>query len=391
MKHHAFAAAMGLLTAAVLVPGGQAQASAADPTGYWVKPDAERNAKIQITRCGKGKAQLCSNIVWLENPNDNQGRLLQDVRNENPSMRGRSIQGLPLFTGLTRTGPTTWTGKIYNPEDGNTYAATLTMVSKSQIVLKGCKAWLLCGERVWKRTSPPPQPQPAEEQLIEAKAEPEAEPKSAPAQATAAAMPSAAKQTAYPQTEPTPDVVETTAEPRAEMDEPKIAAAPAMELVTPTAPPAAHAMHPGYGFLNVSRSEATATELSGQDVPSMFVMTAPLETEAVAPPPAAAPETAAPPAPPVKAAVPAPKPKPQAPREAAPQATAAATPRPQPPAQPAPAGEAAPAEASQQTAHVLDQDQETAEPFMEAPPPLTRRQRRMLRRQQQQPLLPWLR
>ena len=60
MKHHAFAA-VGLLTAAFLVPGAPSHAASADPTGFWVKPGSERNAKIQVRKCGKG---LCANIVW---------------------------------------------------------------------------------------------------------------------------------------------------------------------------------------------------------------------------------------------------------------------------------------------------------------------------------------
>ena len=67
-------------------------------------------------------------------------------------MRGRPIVGLPIFTGLAPSAPSTWTGKIYNPEDGHTYTATLTVLSRKEILLRGCKAWLLCGEKQWLRT-----------------------------------------------------------------------------------------------------------------------------------------------------------------------------------------------------------------------------------------------
>ncbi len=358
MRHHAFAAAMGVLTAVVFVPASQA--SAADPLGYWVKPDSERNAKIQITKCGKGGAQLCASIVWLENPNDNRGKPLHDIRNENPSMRDRPIEGLPLFTGMARTGPSTWTGKIYNPEDGNTYSATLTMVSHKQIILKGCKAWLLCGERMWFRTSPPPQPK-TEEPLIEAKAEPEAAQPAQPAQAAAASMPSAAVAATAREAEPVlNDVVE---------------AAPEVELVSRAAPPSEHAARPGYGFLSVSTHDASSDELSGENVPSMFTMADPLEADELAP------QTTAASAP---APMPAAKPKaPAAPQAAAPQATAATQPAQPPAAQ----GEAA---NGQQAA--LAESAETTEgmqTYEVIQPPMTRRERRSLRRQQRQ-LLPWL-
>jgi len=155
MRHHAFAAAMGLLTAALLAPSSQSQAASADPTGYWMKPDAERESKIQVFKCGQRKTLLCAKIIWLKEPNDSRGRPLHDVRNEDLSMRDRPIVGLTIFTGLAPSAPSTWTGKIYNPEDGHIYAATLTVVSRRQILLRGCKAWLLCGEKQWLRTAAP--------------------------------------------------------------------------------------------------------------------------------------------------------------------------------------------------------------------------------------------
>lgn len=356
MKHYAFSAALGLLTAAVLASGGPAQAAAADPTGYWMKPDSERNAKIQITKCGKGGAQLCSNIVWLENPNDKSGRPLHDIRNENPSMRDRPIQGLPLFSGMTRTGPSTWTGKIYNPEDGNTYSATLTMVSQKQIVLKGCKAWLLCGEKMWLRTSPPPQPKPTEEEQIEASAEPEA---TQPTQAAAGAVPSA-------KPEPTLNaLVETVNKPDAESAQPNITPA-AVEVMTPTTPPDDQAVRPGYGFLNASTQEPNPEKFSGENVPSMFTMADPIEAEEVVPAEQA------------KEAAPLPAPKPKAT-----QATAAA---PAAPAESAPGTDTP--EAAQQAA--LAADQELGQEYVVVQQPMTRRQMRALRRQERQ-MLPWLR
>ena len=127
MRHQAFAAAIGIATAALLAPSSQSLAASADPTGYWMKPDAERESKIQVFKCGAGKKLLCAKIAWLKDPKDSKGKPLHDIRNEDPSMRGRSIVGLTIFNGMTPSAPSTWTGKIYNPEDGHTYSATLTV------------------------------------------------------------------------------------------------------------------------------------------------------------------------------------------------------------------------------------------------------------------------
>jgi uncharacterized protein (DUF2147 family) len=392
MRHHAFAAATGLL-AALLLPGAASHAAAADPTGYWKKPDAEREAKIQVSRCGRG---LCAKIVWLKDPKDSRGRPLQDVRNANPAQRGRTIVGLPLFTGFAPSGPNAWAGKIYNPEDGNTYSATLTMVSSKQIVLKGCKAWLLCGEKIWLRTSAPPAPEPEPEEQIEASAQPEAAPATAAAEAKPAAKPVEAAAA------PAPSLAEETQQAGAE-PQPQAPVAQPIALMTPVSAPAEHGVAAdGYQFLNTSA--APIETLSGEDVSSMLVMTKPIATE-----PAAAPSEAAA-APTKAAALPADTVPDEAPAAAATkqaavqeanpaaaakkpavqhkpapmQATAAANPKPAAGEAPAPQDEAA-----QQSAEATEAIQAGT---VTEPVPLTRRERRLLRRKmnQQQPLLPWL-
>ena len=310
MRHHAFAAAMGLVTAAMIVPCSQSHAATADPTGYWYKPDAERESKIQVFKCGSGKSQLCAKIIWLKDPTDSKGKALHDIRNEDPSMRDRPIVGLTIFAGLMPSAPATWTGKIYNPEDGHTYAATLTMMSRTQITLRGCKAWLLCGEKQWLRTSAPPAAVPATApegtQQIEASAKPDATAPAAAA-ASAAATPSAAK--AEPAPAPAAPVVEAAvdhaAAPANSSADASPAAAPAQSasppatmqaavnstpqtmsqpvtLVSPAPPTGTPPAQKGYGFLNASMTSDTATKYSGENVSSMFNMTSPIPTQPAA-------------------------------------------------------------------------------------------------------------
>lgn len=428
MRHHAFAAAMGLMTAAILAPGSQSQAASADPTGFWMKPDAERESKIQVFKCGKGKTQLCAKIVWFKQPNDSKGRPLHDIRNEDPSMRDRPILGMAIFSGLAPSAPATWTGKIYNPEDGHTYSATLTLVSKKQILLKGCKAWLLCGEKTWLRTAAPEELTPVtppETQQIEASADPSTTP-SAPSGAKAVAAASAPSSAEPASSEP-PSVeaaaapalapeaeVQAMAEPQAAPVEPQSTEAlPKAELATPAAAPAEHDTRPGYGFLNVSSGQETAARVSGENVSSMIVMTKPIAAETVAPlpgsgaaatPVAAKAATEAPAQKATKTAVqsvepvPAPAQKPKAKPKVL--ATAAAKPAAKPVTEEKPVEQAAPA--PQDTAAVQPETDPQAAETSEAvqaeaslaeTAPLTRKQRRILRKQQQQqePFLPWLR
>jgi uncharacterized protein (DUF2147 family) len=450
---HQCAAVVGLLTVALLAPVSPSHAASADPTGYWKKPDAERESKIEVFKCGKKKTNLCAKIAWLKEPNDSKGKPLHDVRNENPALRGRQILGLPIFTDLVPSAPSTWNGKIYNPEDGRTYTATLTVLSRKQILLKGCKAWLLCGERNWFRTAPPeaiaPAAPPAEgEQQIEASVTPDA-PASAVAAAAAepVAVPSADEAVANASTAPAaPKEMQATVAPqlpaapsRAEeaavvpVVAPEPAAPVTQQMASPTEPPAEVNAGGGYGFLAASTDPGAKAPESGEDVSSMMLMAKPIAAETTARPAAQPvaktplPEPKAQPKPPVATAaakpatVPAAKPvttaaaKPAATATAKPAATAAAKPAVAPAAKPVTTAAAKPAATPETQGQVTEQDAamppdgemtesidpnaaETADASALEPIPMTRRERRMMRKQQrdyeriqQDPLLPWLR
>src|SRR6476646_8799782 len=181
MKNRSFAPALSVFAAALFATCSSSKASAADPSGIWAKDDG--SARVEIKKCGRG---LCSEVVWLRNPKDAQGKPFHDARNENPSLRDRPIIGLPLFSNMPLTEPNTWVGNVYNPEEGHIYTdVKVTLISRQQIVLRGCKTWLLCGEKMWTRSRLPPIPA-TPEKPIEVKVAAEsgsidrAEPKSAP-------------------------------------------------------------------------------------------------------------------------------------------------------------------------------------------------------------------
>jgi uncharacterized protein (DUF2147 family) len=181
MKHRSFGPTLSVLAAALFAACGSPEASAADPSGIWVKDDG--SAKVEIKKCGRG---ICGEVVWLRDPKDSQAKPLRDVRNEDPSLRDRPIIGLPVFSKMRLTEPDTWAGNVYNPVDGHIYTdVKVTLVSRQQIVLRGCKTWLLCGEKIWTRSYLPPSPA-SPPRLIEVKAPAEsgstdkAEPRSAP-------------------------------------------------------------------------------------------------------------------------------------------------------------------------------------------------------------------
>lgn len=271
---HGFNAPVALTTLFVAASLSSA-AFAADPTGIWAKDDG--SAKLEVTKCGRG---LCSKIVWLATPTDARGKPLRDARNEDASLRDRPIMGLSLFSRMAPAGPNAWVGNVYNPEEGRLYSdVQVTLVSSRQIVLRGCRAMLFCGEKTWTRTQLPPSAMPPAEAPVEIEAKASPAPHE-PAMASAASIPSV-----EPQTYIAPGVVAIS-------------------------------------------TKAEPLPLSGEDVPSMMVMNKPtLETVSPASPgktPAveAAATDATPPLPPRKQVKPQAKPevameKPEAPARVA--------------------------------------------------------------------------
>jgi uncharacterized protein (DUF2147 family) len=322
MKHRTFAPAIGALAALFLAAGVPSYASAADPSGIWAKDDG--SAKMEVKKCGRG---ICSKIVWLRDPNDSRGRPLHDARNENTSMRDRPIIGLALFSNMVAIDSSTWQGSVYNPEEGKIYTdVKVTLASRNQIVLKGCKAWLLCGQKYWTRSKLPPtvaEPEPIE---VKAPAEPvePAEPAAPEGQkpievkatepppmdmAPKAPMDMASKvpMDMAPKSKPEPaPIVEATREPIAEPSAPKqitepLAVGPSTEATTvearvSVAPPKQRAtspatsQHVGLGLVTTPTSHPDPLPLTGENVSSMIVMTKPAPVAATPSPVGAAPE-----------------------------------------------------------------------------------------------------
>jgi hypothetical protein len=80
-----------------------------------------RDMVLRFQQCGN---QLCATIVALGEAGDG-GLEARDVRNPNPALRSRSVCGLQLFSGVTRT-QNGWTkGRAYNPAEGDMVGVTL--------------------------------------------------------------------------------------------------------------------------------------------------------------------------------------------------------------------------------------------------------------------------
>ncbi len=135
---------IAILAALLSVAGAQ---TAADPTGIWLTQAGD--AKVRVSKCGGG---LCGVIVWLRNPIDPAtGKPAVDDKNHNPALSRRPMIGLPLFRGMSQTGPNKWSGTIYNADDGNSYASNVSVAGPGALRVEGCVGALCSGE-VWTRS-----------------------------------------------------------------------------------------------------------------------------------------------------------------------------------------------------------------------------------------------
>lgn len=140
-------AAAACAAAILSCPAAQG-ASAGDVGGIWLTQAGD--ARVRVGRCGSG---LCGTVVWLRDPIDSAtGKPQVDDKNENPALRRRPIIGLSLFIGMRAAGPKKWSGRIYNADDGKTYASTVTLQEGDKLDVQGCVG-SLCGSETWSRSS----------------------------------------------------------------------------------------------------------------------------------------------------------------------------------------------------------------------------------------------
>jgi uncharacterized protein (DUF2147 family) len=125
-------------------------ALAANPEGNWLSEDG--GTKVHISTCGGNK--LCATLIWLDHPIDPAtGKPKTDKLNPDPAKRTRPLIGLQVVNALAPSGPNTWSGRIYNADDGHTYKARLMVESESVAKVQGCMLAVLCKTHTWTRAN----------------------------------------------------------------------------------------------------------------------------------------------------------------------------------------------------------------------------------------------
>lgn len=126
--------ALPILAIAASTPG-----FAANPSGVWSM--ANGKVTVKVSNCGNN---LCARIIDLAEPISKiDGKPKVDRENPDTSLRKRPLIGLQILIGMKPDGDGTWKGAIYNPDDGNTYSASVKLKG-SEMKVKGCVASVLC-------------------------------------------------------------------------------------------------------------------------------------------------------------------------------------------------------------------------------------------------------
>lgn len=124
-------------------------AAPADPSGLWATKEDE--SIIKIAPCG---TFFCGTLVWLKEPNEDDGTPKLDTKNADKRLRGRPMLGIELLIDLAPV-KNHWRGKAYNPEDGKTYDITFKLASgkapAEKAEVEGCFLGFLCSSETFTR------------------------------------------------------------------------------------------------------------------------------------------------------------------------------------------------------------------------------------------------
>jgi uncharacterized protein (DUF2147 family) len=116
--------------------------------GIWW--NEEKDAKIEIYKCS---GKYCGKIVWLEEPNEEDGTPKIDDENPDESLQNRPLMGLKFLEGFSYDGDNLWEdGTIYNSREGKTYSCYLKLETETRLKVRGYIGFSLLGKtNYWER------------------------------------------------------------------------------------------------------------------------------------------------------------------------------------------------------------------------------------------------
>jgi uncharacterized protein (DUF2147 family) len=124
--------------------------------------DVTGDVIIGLWETGTGKARVniiksgnyyYGRIVWLREPNNEEGKPKVDKNNPDETKRSAQLLGLRMLTSFEFKGNNLWEdGTIYDPESGSTYSCTINMTDNNTMNIRGYIGISAFGRTdVWKR------------------------------------------------------------------------------------------------------------------------------------------------------------------------------------------------------------------------------------------------
>ena len=121
--------------------------------GTWLVEKGE--AKVEIESCGSFQ---CGRIAWIRDSLDASGHERRDIKNPDPALRHRLVNGLVILTGVQAVPSekgNRWKGRIYDPRSGHTYRCKLELLSPGVLKIRGYLGLSLLGRTTrWTRAGP---------------------------------------------------------------------------------------------------------------------------------------------------------------------------------------------------------------------------------------------
>ena len=131
----------------LFIPSVVFSQQADDVLGYWLTDEA--TAKIEIY---KEAGKYNGRIVWIDEPNDENGNPKLDVENPDESLRSRPLMGLNLVSGFVFNDDQWEDGEIYDPKEGKLYSCRMRL-KKNKLEVRGYVGVPMFGKTVvWTRT-----------------------------------------------------------------------------------------------------------------------------------------------------------------------------------------------------------------------------------------------
>jgi len=117
-------------------------------TGVWETGSGK--ARVKIDKVGD---VYTGKIVWLREPNNEEGKPKVDKNNPDENMRTKPLLGYKMLQNFVYAGDKVWEGgTIYDPESGSTYSCTITMTDDNTLDVRGYIGVTLFGRTdTWKR------------------------------------------------------------------------------------------------------------------------------------------------------------------------------------------------------------------------------------------------